>query len=85
MHSHIFPTSKAPSRTPPTPIRREKAQAKKTPSKVDPSASTPSIQDNLEEASNPRDSDRTPIVSPPRGPSGIRLSLPLPIMGLFST
>ena len=30
VHSHIFPTSKVPPATPPTPTRKKKVQAKKT-------------------------------------------------------
>lgn len=65
VHSHIFPMSKAPSKMPPTPMRQKKAQAKKTPSKVAPTASTLTIQDDIEKAFTPRDSERTPTSSPP--------------------
>lgn len=64
-HSHIFSTSKVPPTTPPTPIRKRKAQAKKAPSKVDPSISTPAVPYDLEEVFPPHDPERTPTVSPP--------------------
>lgn len=73
VHSHIFPTSKAPSTMPPTPIRRKKAQAKKTLSKVAPSISTHVFPNDLEEVFAPHDPERTSYsFSTPCGPLGIR-------------
>ena len=63
VHSHIFSPSKAPPKTSPTPTRRKKAPAQKTPTKVAPRASPP-IQEGVEEVPTPWDSERTPTASP---------------------
>lgn len=55
VHSHIFPTSKVPPTTPPTPALRRKVQAKKTPSKVAPLIANPAILDDLEGVFVPHD------------------------------
>lgn len=47
---------------PPTPMWQKKAQAKKTPSMVAPTASTLTIQDDIVEAFTPHDSERTPTI-----------------------
>ncbi|XP_050892856.1 uncharacterized protein LOC127098334 [Lathyrus oleraceus] len=65
VHSHIFSTSKVPPITPPTLIRRRKAQAKKTSSKATTSIMNPTVPDDLEEVFAPHDPDRTPPISPP--------------------
>ena len=65
VHSHIFSPSKAPPKTPPTPTRRKKAQAQKTPTKVTPRVSL-TVQEDVEEVLTPRDSERTPTASPTR-------------------
>ena len=85
VHSHIFSTSKAPHKNPLTPMRRKKAQAKKTSSKVFQMASTSTIQGGLEEAFTPRDSKRTPTASPPLVDLQVFVDIYIPpTMGFFS-
>lgn len=64
VHSHIFSTSKAPPKTPPTLMRRKKSEAQKTPTKVAPRVSL-TVQDDIKDVLTPRDLERTLTTSPP--------------------
>lgn len=66
VHSDIFPTSKVSPTIPPTPARKRKVQAKKTPSKVAPSTTNPSVPDGLDKVFSPHGPEISPPVTPPR-------------------
>lgn len=54
VHSHIFPTSKAPPATTPTPARKKKVPAKKPPPRIASSIAKISILDDLAKVFAPK-------------------------------
>lgn len=66
VHLHIFPMSKVPPTSPPTPTQKRKVQAKKKRSRVAPSTTNPVVPNDLDEFFAPHGPERSPPVSSSR-------------------